>query len=161
MKLDLIEDQAFNFREVDMVKMYWFLGETWVFLHILIIRKKNILVLGKRPTQGLEHTLTAEKMYSIKFTLTRKKFCWSLHYSGANSYLFVNGTEIIKFKATDSETVASSLYLGNIANDLSVDNMKKTGFNNYAYDFSIDCDAAVVDNNKDIHNYLMKKNKMI
>ena len=56
--------------------------------------KKNILVLGKGPTQGLAHTLTAEKMYSINFTVTNKKFCLSLHYKGANNYLFVNGTEI-------------------------------------------------------------------
>ena len=58
-------------------------------------KKKDILILRKGPTQGLEHTLTAEKMYSINFTVTRKKFCLSLHYNGANSYLFVNGTEII------------------------------------------------------------------
>ena len=37
-------------------------------------KKKDILVLGKGPTQGLEHTLTAEKMYSINFTVTKKKF---------------------------------------------------------------------------------------
>ena len=36
-------------------------------------KKKNILVLGKGPTQGLEHTLTAEKVYSINFTVVRKK----------------------------------------------------------------------------------------
>ena len=77
-------------------------------------KKKDILILGKGPTQGLEHTLTAEKMYSINFTVTKKKFCLSLHYNGANSYLFVNGTEIIKFKAKDSEIVATPLCLGNI-----------------------------------------------
>ena len=44
--------------------------------------KKDILFLGKGPTQGLEHILTAEKMYSINFTLTKKKFCLSLHYNG-------------------------------------------------------------------------------
>ena len=65
-----------------------------------------MLIIGKGLRQGLEHTLTAEKMYSINFTVTRKKFCLSLHYNGANSYLFVNGTEIIKFKAKDSEIVA-------------------------------------------------------
>ena len=57
-------------------------------------KKKDILVLGRGPTQGLESTLTAEKMYSINFTVTKKKFCLSLHYNEANSYLFVNGTEI-------------------------------------------------------------------
>ena len=56
--------------------------------------KKDILVLGIGPTQGLEHTLTAEKMYSISFNVTKKRFCLSLHYNGANSYLFVNYTEI-------------------------------------------------------------------
>ena len=57
-------------------------------------KKKNILILGIGPTQGLEHILTAEKMYSINFTVTNKKLCLSLHCNGANSYLFVNGTEI-------------------------------------------------------------------
>ena len=56
-------------------------------------------------------------MYSINFTENNKKFCLSLHYNGANSYLFVNGTEIYKFKAKDSEIVASLLCLGNIAKD--------------------------------------------
>ena len=50
-------------------------------------KKKDILVLGKGPTQG--HTLTAEKMYSINFTVTKEKFCLDLHYNGANSYLLV------------------------------------------------------------------------
>ena len=70
-------------------------------------KKKKILVLGKGPAQELEHTATAEKMYSINFTVTRKNFCLSLHYNGANSYLFVNGTEIIKFKAKDSDIAAN------------------------------------------------------
>ena len=74
-----------------------------------IDNKKKTLVLEKRPTQGLEHTLTAEKMYSITFTVTKKKFCSSLHYNGENNYLFVNGTEIYKFKAKDSQIVASPL----------------------------------------------------
>ena len=38
-------------------------------------KKKDILVLGKGPTQGLEHTLTAEKMYSINLIVTGKVFC--------------------------------------------------------------------------------------
>ena len=116
-------------------------------------KKKDILVLRKGPTQGLEHTLTAEKMYPINFTVTKKKFCLSLHYNGANSYLFVNGTEIYKFKAKDSETVASPLCLGNISKDWSADNMKKTGLTGYVYDFSADYDSTDVDHIKDIHKY--------
>ena len=64
-------------------------------------------------------------MYSINFTLTKKKFCLSLDYNGANSSLFVNGTEIYKFKAKDYEIVASPLCLGNISKEWSIDNMKE------------------------------------
>ena len=123
--------------------------------------KKDILVLGRDPTQGLESTLTAKKMYSINFTVTKNKYCLSLLYYGANSYLFVNGAEIVKFKAKDSEIVASPLCLGNISKDWSTDNMKKTGLTGYVYDFSADYNAIAVDDIKDIHNYLMKKNNMI
>ena len=66
-------------------------------------RKKDILILGKGPTQGLEHTISAEKMFSINFTENNKKICLSLHYTKENSYLFVNGTENIKFKSKDPE----------------------------------------------------------
>ena len=82
--------------------------------------------MGKGPTQGLEHTLSAEKMYSINFTKENTKFCLSLHYNRADSYLFVNGTEIIKFKAKDSEITPYEMCLGNISKDWTVDNMKKT-----------------------------------
>ena len=124
-------------------------------------KKKDKLILGIAPAQGLEHTLTAEKMYSINFTVTNIQFCLSLRYNGANSYLFVNGTEICKFKPRNSEIIASPLCLGNISKDWSTDNMKKIGLNGYVYDFSVDYDATSVDNIKDIHKYLMKKNNMI
>ena len=86
--------------------------------------------------------------------MTRKKVCLSLHCNGANSYFLVNGTEI-------TEIVATPLCLGNNSKDWSVDNMKKTGFNGYVYDFSVDYDAIVVDDILDIHKYLMKKKNMI
>ena len=123
--------------------------------------KKDILVLGKVPTQGLEHVLTAEKIYLINFTVTNKKLCLSLHYSWVDSYLFVNGTEIYKFKAKDSEIVATPLCLENISKDWLVDNRKRTGFNGYVYDFSVDYDAVTGDDIKDIHMYLMKKNNIV
>ena len=69
----------------------------------------------------------------------------SLHYYGANSYLFVNGTELLKFKAKNSEIVATPLCLANISKNFSVDNMKKTGLNGYIFDFSVDYDAIAVD----------------
>ena len=96
-------------------------------------------------------------MYSINFTVTKKKFCLSLHYNGANRYLFVNGTEIRKSKAKDSKIVTSPLSLGNISKDWWTDNMKTTGLTDYVYDFSADYNTVTVDDIKDIHNYLMKK----
>ena len=88
-------------------------------------KKKDILILGKGSTQGLRHTLAAEKLYSINFTKKNTKFCLSLIFSSANSYLFVNGTEIIKFKVKGSEIAAYLLCLRNISNDWSLDHMKK------------------------------------
>ena len=70
--------------------------------------KNSILVLGKDFVQGINGTTVyAEKLYLINFTENNKKICLSLHYYGANSYLFVNGTEVHKFKAKDSEIVAT------------------------------------------------------
>ena len=101
-------------------------------------------------------------MYFINFALTKNKFCLNLHYNGANSYLFVNGTEVYKFKTKDSEIVAAPLCLGNISEDWSVHNMKKTGFDGYVYSFMVvDYDATAVDDILDIHKYLMKKNNII
>ena len=59
--------------------------------------------------------------------------------------MFVNGTEIYK------------LYLGNVSKDWSLDNMKKTGFTGYVYDFSVDYSVTDVDDIKGIHKYLMEK----
>ena len=145
-------------------------------------KKKYILILGKGPTQGLEHTLTTEKLYSINFakstqglkhTLTTEKlysinftkhntkFCLSLYYNGANSYLFVNGTEINKFKVKDYEIIAYPLCLGNITKDFTVDNRRKIGLNGYVYDFSVVYNAVAVADILGIHKYSMKKNGIL
>ena len=140
--------------------MLIFGADTSTYIHV-DNKKKDKLVLGRGSTQGLESTLTAEKMCSINFTVTKKKFCLSLHYNGGNSYSFVNGTGIIKFKAKDSAIVASPLCLGNISKDWSTDNMKKTGLTGYVYDFSVDYNAATVDDIEDIHKYLMKRSDIV
>ena len=103
-------------------------------------------------------------MYSINFTEKNKKFCLSLHYNGANSYLFVNGTEIYKFKAKDSEIVASPLCLGNISKDWLIDNMIKK---QVLMDMSMILVLIImllilmIDDIKDIHEYLMKKDSIV
>ena len=73
----------------------------------------------------------------------------------------MNGTEIYKSKAHGSEIVPTPLCLGNISKYWSTDNMKRTGFNKYVYDFSVDYDATDIDDIKDIHKYLMEKNNIV
>ena len=75
--------------------------------------------------------------------------------------MFINGTEIYKFKAKDSEIVAIAICPGNISKDYSENNMKKTRLNGYVYDFSVGYDSIAVDDILNIHKYLMKKNNMI
>ena len=125
----------------------------------MITEKKDFLILGKGPTQRVEHTLSAQKMYSINFTEKNKKFCLSLHYNKENSYLF--GTEIHKFKSKDSEIFAYWLCLGNILKDLLVDDMKKTGLKGYVYGFSADYNFIPVSDILEIHKYLMEKNGIV
>ena len=99
-------------------------------------------------------------MYLINFTKENTKFCLSLHYNGANSYLLVNGKEIHKFTVKNSEINPYELCLGNISKDWSVDNMKKTDLKGYIYDFSINYNTISNCDKKDIHKYLMEKNKI-
>ena len=42
-----------------------------------------------------------QQFMQINFSATRERFSLSLHYNGDKSYLFVNGKEMIKFKAKD------------------------------------------------------------
>ena len=89
---------------------------------------KDVLILGEGLTQGSDDTtLTAEAKYPIKLTQSNRKFCWSLHYNGSDTFLFVNATKIYQFKAKNSEIKKYPLFLGNISVDFSVNNMIKTG----------------------------------
>ena len=113
----------------------------------------NVLVLGKSFIQRINGTtIYAEKMSSPNFTVDNKTFCLSLHYNGDNSYLFVNGRKIHKFKAKDSEIVPYPLCLGVLSKDFEVGYMI-----GYVYDFSVDYWAITNDKILDIHKYLMKK----
>ena len=100
-------------------------------------------------------------MYSINFTKANTRFCLSLHYNRANSFLFANGKKIRKFTANDLEIVPDNLCLGNVSKKFSASNMKKTGFNDHIYDFRIDYDSIDVDDILDIDKYLMKKNDIV
>ena len=89
---------------------------------------KDILILGKEPTEGLYSTIfTAEAKYPINFTESGKGFVLSLHYNGSNSFFFVNATKVYQFKSRDSEIKDYALCLGNVLKDFAINNMKKAG----------------------------------
>ena len=72
--------------------------------YVYIDKKKDILILGEGPTQGLDDTiLTREAKYPINFTQSRKRFVLSLHYNGSNNFLFANTKKVYRFKVKDSE----------------------------------------------------------
>ena len=100
-------------------------------------------------------------MYLIDFTVIRKKVRLNLHYNGASSYLFVNGTEIKTFKAKDSAIVGTPLCLGNISKDWSIDDIKSTRLKGYVYDFSVDYDIIAVYDILNIHKYLIKGSDIV
>ena len=125
-------------------------------------KTRGILVLGKGFIQGIDNIkIYAEKMYSPNFTVNNKTFCLSLHYNGDKSYLFVNGKEVINFKANNSEIVPYTLCLGSISKDFDDDYMVSAGLTGYVYYFSVDYWAIANDKILYIHNYLMKKNSIV
>ena len=100
-------------------------------------------------------------MYSTNFTNDNKTFCLSLYYNGDNSYIFVNGKEIINFKSKDSEIVPYPLCLGNISKDFDLGYTEKIGLTEHIYNFSVDYWAIANDKILGIHKYLMKKNNIV
>ena len=81
-----------------------------------------------------------------------------MHYDRKDSYLFVNETEVYKFKEKDYKIAGNPLCLGNISKDWSTDNLKKkTELNSYVYGFGVDYVAITVNDIINIQKYLMKK----
>ena len=152
MELDLTEDHVLQFPCGGFGQNVLIFGADMSSSGHIDNKKKDILVIGKEPTQGLEHTDSRKNVFHYFYC--DKKNCLGLYYNGANSYLFVNGTEI--YKLLQFRYVQEK-----ILKYWSVDNMNKTGFTGYIYDFSADYDAITVDDVKDIHKYLMKKNKIV
>ena len=108
-------------------------------------KKRDILILGKDPTQGVDDTtFTAEAQYSVNFSRSNRKNCLSMHYNGNNSFLYVNAIKIYRFKAKDSEIKQYPLCLGNISGDSSANNMDRTGLNGCVYDFSLIIELLVL-----------------
>ena len=115
-------------------------------------KTQNILILGYGITQkGNNTSIYAEKMYSHNFSPENL----SLHYNGDNSYLFVNGKEVTKFKAKKSEIKANQLTLGSISTsaNLSSSDIEDSKLYGNVYDFSVDYSAISNDKIHDIHAY--------
>ena len=82
---------------------------------------QSLLVLGHGLIQKINDiTIYAEKMYSPNFTFDSKTFCLNLHYNGYNNYLFVNGREVTKFKANNSELIKYPMCLGDLSKDYNI-----------------------------------------
>ena len=81
----------------------------------------------------------------VNFTRQKNKFCFGLHYSEVNSYIFIIGVEIYKFKAKDSDLNTATSTLGNVLKVISVDNMKTLSY---------------IDDILRTHKHLMKKHDM-
>ena len=124
-------------------------------------KTQNILIPGNGQTQKVNNTtIYAEKIYSLNFSAENTIFCLSLRYNGDNSYLFVNGKEVTKFKAKKSEIKANQLTLGSISTstNLSSSDIEDSKLYGNVYDFSVDDNAISNDKILDIRAYLMKKN---
>ena len=125
---------------------------------------QSILLLGHGLVQKINNTtIYAEKLYSLNFSGENKAFCLSLHYNDDDSYLFVNGKEVTKLKAKDSEVKTNQLILGSISTstNLSSGGIEDSKPYGNVYDFSVDYSAVTNDEIVDIHKYLMKKNNIV
>ena len=122
-------------------------------------RANNIYVLGDFLVQGINGTtIYVEGVYQTNLTEVEKKFVLSLHYNGDNSYLFVNATQELKFKAKDDQIFKEKLCVGNISDDWLTTNSEKTGLYGKVYDFVVDYEAVNgVRQIYDMHRYLMIK----
>ena len=122
-------------------------------------KTQNIYVLGKYFVQRINSVIIyAEKIYKTNFTEQNKKFVLSLHYNGDNSYLFVNGTQELKFKSSVNYLDRNLLCVGNISPDRSLKNSTKTGLYGNVYEFVVDyVGINGVKTIYDIHRYLMQK----
>ena len=85
------------------------------------------------------------------FTVDNKIFCLSLHYNGNNSFLFVNGKQVINFKVKNSELMKYPMCLASLSKDYDTNSRKDTGSYGNVYDFSVDYRAITNDKIVDIH----------
>ena len=81
--------------------------------------------------------LVYHKKTSFNFSKANTKLCLSLHYNGDESYLYVNKTEICKFKANNN-IIWYNFCLGSLSKDFSKDEQSEISLNGFEYNFSVD-----------------------
>ena len=125
-------------------------------------RANHIYLLGEGLTQGInDTTIYAEKNYWRNFTEHGEKFVLSLHYNIDDSYLFVNGRQVLKFKAKNDQLVKEKLCIGNFSDQWTTSESEKTGLYGNIYDFAVDYEAIIgVGSIYDMHRSLMTKHNV-
>ena len=118
--------------------------------------------MGTGLTQGINDTMIyAGKNFYRNFTDFGKKFVLSLHYNGDNSYLFVNGRQELKFKAKTDQLVKEKLCIGNLSDQWTTSESKKTGVYGKIYDFVVNYEQiAGVKTIYDMYRYLVNKHNI-
>ena len=127
-----------------------------------INRANNIYLMGTGLTQGInDTTIYAEKNFYRNFKDFGKKVMLSLDYNGDDSYLFVNGGQELKFKAKTDQLIKEKLCIGNLGDQWTTTESKKTGVYGKIYDFVVDYEKIVgVKTIYDMHRYLMTKHNI-
>ena len=126
-------------------------------------RENHIYLMGTGFTHGINDiTIYAEKNFYRNFTDPGKKFVLGLHYNGDDSYLFVNGTQELKFKCKTDQLVKEKLYIGNLSDQWTTTESEKTGLYGKVYDFVVDYEQiSGVKAIYDMHRCLMNKHNFI
>ena len=122
-------------------------------------RKNNFLVLGKDPTFGINRRFCSpEKKFSTNFSKANTKFYLSLHYNADNTYLFVHGKEIFKFKSDNlNVNFPTQFCFESIPNGYSAIESREVSFNGNVYDFSVDYNSSDKSDILNVYKYLMTK----
>ena len=85
----------------------------------------------------------------------------NLHYNADNSYLFVNGKEIFKFKADNKNiNFPTQFCLGSISNGFSANESREVSLNGNLYNFLVDSNSIDKSDILNIHEYLVNKNNI-
>ena len=125
-------------------------------------QKNDFLILDEVLTFGINGSFgSSEEKFSINFSKANTDFCLSLHCNGDTSYLFVNGKELYKFKASNKMLTFPTIFcLGSISNKLVCIDSKEVSLKGNVFDFLVDYNSNDKCSILNILKYLMIKNNL-